>query len=241
MTAPEAINQLLPSYEGYYDIVRENVLPPFAAEAKFISHQEQYFLVHSAKLSDIDSQEHIYFSTKTSLSFEELKSAKEFATIIDKAKSMECVAVEILSDKDRAANEESSGQLTLFAEPAEEKRVAVSISFGEKSYFADSRLVTSGAIIDGLKVLYDSNVRIITHGVKKYYKLVSLDDEYSSGIADSFFDVEIAAYLLNPLKSEPAASDIAKQYAGVFIPDLGINLEKEKIVEVLDNKRLIKC
>ena len=34
MTAPEAINQLLPSYEGYYDIVRENVLPPFAAEAK---------------------------------------------------------------------------------------------------------------------------------------------------------------------------------------------------------------
>lgn len=169
-------------------------------------------------------------------SFEALKSAKEFLSLIDKVKSMECVAVEILSDKDRAANEESSGQLTLFAEPAEEKRVAVSISFGEKSYFADSRLVTLGAIIDGLKVLYDSNVRIITHGVKKYYKLVSLDDEYSSGIADSFFDVEIAAYLLNPLKSEPAASDIAKQYAGVFIPDLGINLEKEKIVEVLDNK-----
>lgn len=79
MTAPEAINQLLPSYEGYYDIVRENVLPPFAAEAKFISHQEQYFLVHSAKLSDIDSTEHVYFAAEQNLSFARLKEVSETA------------------------------------------------------------------------------------------------------------------------------------------------------------------
>ncbi len=79
MTAPEAINQLLPSYEGYYDVVRENVLPPFAAEAKFISHQEQYFLVHSAKLSDIDSTEHIFFAAEQNLTLARLKELSETA------------------------------------------------------------------------------------------------------------------------------------------------------------------
>lgn len=79
MTSSEALEKLLPSYTDYYDLITENILPPFKAEAKFVSHMEQYFLVHSAKLSDIDSTEHIYFATEESLSFERLSELSKIA------------------------------------------------------------------------------------------------------------------------------------------------------------------
>lgn len=73
MTSLELLEKLLPSYKEYYDVNRDNVLSPFKAEAKFVSHVEQYFLVHAAKLSDIDSTEHIYFAAQEKLALEELK------------------------------------------------------------------------------------------------------------------------------------------------------------------------
>lgn len=67
MTAKEAFDKLLPSFKDYYNINTENVLSPFVAEAEFVSHQEQYFLVKSAKLSDIDSKDHVYFAVESEL------------------------------------------------------------------------------------------------------------------------------------------------------------------------------
>lgn len=72
MTAFETLEKLLPSYNDYYDVKLEDTLSPFKAEAKFISHMEQYFLVKSAKLSDIDSTEHIYFAAEKDLNFNQL-------------------------------------------------------------------------------------------------------------------------------------------------------------------------
>lgn len=79
MTSSEVLEKLLPSYKEYYDLITENVLPPFKAEAKFVSHVEQYFLVHAAKLSDIDSSEHIYFAAEENLSFEKLNELSKLA------------------------------------------------------------------------------------------------------------------------------------------------------------------
>lgn len=79
MTAAEVLEKLLPSYMGYYDVAKEGVSPPFKAEAKFVSHVEQYFLVHAAKLSDIDSKETIYFAAEEKLSLEKLKEMSKIA------------------------------------------------------------------------------------------------------------------------------------------------------------------
>ena len=79
MTAAETLEKLLPSYKQYYDVNSETPLPPFKAEALFVSHVEQYFLVHSAKLSDIDSKEQIYFAVEEKLSFERLKELSAIA------------------------------------------------------------------------------------------------------------------------------------------------------------------
>ncbi len=62
-----AIKKLLPAFEQYYTIKNEDVTPPFCAEAEFRSHNEQYFLVRSAHIADIDSNEFVYFATLNDL------------------------------------------------------------------------------------------------------------------------------------------------------------------------------
>ena len=58
----EVLERLLHAYSGYYDIRRESALPQFAAEAVFSLHDEQYFLVKAARISEADSKEIIFFA-----------------------------------------------------------------------------------------------------------------------------------------------------------------------------------
>ena len=73
MTANEALERLLPSYIRYYDILREDVEPPFAAEARFHSHGETYVLVKSARISEADSHEYVYFYTAEELTADDVQ------------------------------------------------------------------------------------------------------------------------------------------------------------------------
>lgn len=57
LTPGEALGRILRSYQTYYNIKTEAVEPPFAAEAIFGSHNEQYFLIKKAKVADIDTNE----------------------------------------------------------------------------------------------------------------------------------------------------------------------------------------
>ncbi|MCR5162088.1 MAG: hypothetical protein K6C06_09985, partial [Lachnospiraceae bacterium] len=56
----EALEQLCKAYSGYYTIDRENPAEPFAAEAEFRMHDEQYFLIKAAKYTEYDSNEFVY-------------------------------------------------------------------------------------------------------------------------------------------------------------------------------------
>ena len=66
MELSQAIEKVLPSFEQYYTVKKESE-PPFCAEAEFRSHNEQYFLVRSAHIADIDSNEFVYFATVKTL------------------------------------------------------------------------------------------------------------------------------------------------------------------------------
>ena len=71
------LDSLLRSFGSYYDVKTEGVLPPFAAQATFNMHNEQYFLVKEAHIADIDSNDYVYFIEENSLSssrFSELSS-----------------------------------------------------------------------------------------------------------------------------------------------------------------------
>ncbi|MBE5893240.1 MAG: hypothetical protein E7286_07640 [Lachnospiraceae bacterium] len=73
MNVQEALEKLLPSFRRYYNVKTEDVAEPFAAEAVFQSHNEQYFLIKSARISEANSNEFAYFYTADSLNAEELK------------------------------------------------------------------------------------------------------------------------------------------------------------------------
>lgn len=59
--ANDALETILKKFERYYNVTTQGVEPPFAAEAAFKSHSEQYFLVKAAKVADIDSNEFVFF------------------------------------------------------------------------------------------------------------------------------------------------------------------------------------
>ena len=68
------LQKLLTAFERYYTIRTEDVLPPFAAEAEFHSHNEQYFLTRVAKIADIDSHEYVFFAEEGSVDAARLAS-----------------------------------------------------------------------------------------------------------------------------------------------------------------------
>ena len=73
MAPSDAIKQILPAFEQYYTIKKEDITPPFCNEAEFRSHNEQYFLVRSAHIADIDSNEFVYFADPEELTAEKLE------------------------------------------------------------------------------------------------------------------------------------------------------------------------
>ncbi len=61
------LQSLLRAFERYYTIKTQGTKPPFAAEAEFHSHNEQYFLTRAAKIADIDSHEFVFFAEEKHL------------------------------------------------------------------------------------------------------------------------------------------------------------------------------
>lgn len=79
MNAQEVLEKVLKSYTTYYDVKREDVTPPFAAEAEFHSHDKQYFLVRSATLGESESNEYVYFHAMEELDLDTLQKLDEAA------------------------------------------------------------------------------------------------------------------------------------------------------------------
>ncbi|MBR1876061.1 MAG: hypothetical protein IJ805_03020 [Lachnospiraceae bacterium] len=70
----EVLDRLLKSYSSYYNINTDTPAKPFAAEAVFGIHDEQYFLIKSAKLSESDSKEFVFFAHTELLNGDTLKA-----------------------------------------------------------------------------------------------------------------------------------------------------------------------
>lgn len=79
MSPSDVLSVLLKSYRGYYDVRTEDVEPPFAAEAAFHSHDEQFFLVKAVKLSEAESHEYVFFAVGEELTAEDVRNLDEAA------------------------------------------------------------------------------------------------------------------------------------------------------------------
>lgn len=79
MNVADSFEKILKSYETYYDVNRDDPEPPFEAEAVFHSHDEQFFLVKSAKLGETESNEYVFFSKLDFLDDERLQKLDKTA------------------------------------------------------------------------------------------------------------------------------------------------------------------
>ena len=62
MDKQSALEKLLQAYRRYYTINTDSPLEPFAAQAEFSAHGENYFLVKEAVYAEIDSNEYVYIA-----------------------------------------------------------------------------------------------------------------------------------------------------------------------------------
>ncbi|MCD8222654.1 MAG: hypothetical protein LUD07_10850 [Clostridiales bacterium] len=67
------------AFEAYYNVRREEIEPPFDAEAEFHSHDEQFFLVRSATISEAESNDYVYFASRQKLDEELLQELDKAA------------------------------------------------------------------------------------------------------------------------------------------------------------------
>lgn len=79
MDLDEVFEKIKPAFIQYYDIKAENVEQPFFCEAEFSAETEQYLLVKSAKISESESNEFVYFAKSENLTQIELKNLSETA------------------------------------------------------------------------------------------------------------------------------------------------------------------
>ena len=75
----EAYERVMAAYSAYYDLNREDPLEPFDAEAVFRIHDEQYILIKKAKVSEVDSNEFVYFAKVGELTEEQFRNYEETA------------------------------------------------------------------------------------------------------------------------------------------------------------------
>ena len=106
MNVSDALEKLLPAFGQYYTINKDSPAQPFLAEAEFRSHNEQYFLVRSAHIADIDSNEFVYFAQASELNDETLSqlTSKAWETGLEKVRPHEGhrnsdITLIILADK----------------------------------------------------------------------------------------------------------------------------------------------
>lgn len=153
--------------------------------------------------------------------------------------------------EDKEGVQEALGQLSLFETLQENAFSAMSLCFGEEDAYlfitgaelsSDDLLAKLMNIIEIASSDENGKSSICALDVKSQlsYLDLSVDEdgkertfEQYQSIRKSFFDVTVAAYLLNPLKGEYPYEDIAKDHLGIMIPSKADLIGKASLAEAL--------
>ena len=92
-----------------------------------------------------------------------------------------------------------------------------------------SGFMTEGYLADKLTCL-SKKTKVIGFNLKPHYAFFDTND------TGNFFDVLIAVYLLNPLKSDYEIVDVANEYLGWMIPDFKEKFGKDSVTVLMDTK-----
>ncbi|MGN0326338.1 MAG: DNA polymerase I [Lachnospiraceae bacterium] len=119
----------------------------------------------------------------------------------------------------RVREKQEEKQLSLFEQPGDMQErliLALALEDGTVSYM-DSAILGENCILEGLKKLYQSRVKMVTFAVKEMYQILEPEEKKAGEISACFYDILLAAYLLNPLKSDWQTPDIVRSCLGSMI------------------------
>ena len=152
--------------------------------------------------------------------FKLVEDKKEAEQIFAKVKGKTCGFSIFLNEEKKDTNMEASGQMNLFGETASNQFFGMAVAFGEEdSYFFHANdSLTSDVLVDFLTGCQAS--AYATLDLKPQIKHLGMIEKTSNGCVsqENLFDNVIAAYLLNPLKSEYPYEDLAKDYGNAMVP-----------------------
>ena len=126
----------------------------------------------------------------------------------------------------RAGKKDQIGFQVLADEGKTDGFAALSLCLSkEETYiFLSEGFLTEEYLLKKLKELSEK-VPLATFGVKKQYAYLAKPE------ADRYMDIQIAAYLLNPLKSDYSVVDIAGEYLGMLLPERSELLGKNTLIK----------
>ena len=169
-----------------------------------------------------------------------VRDLKTAESVFEKAKDKE-VAFAVVPGES-LGNSESDGQLSLFSEPASNDYLAVSICFSEEDiYFICTGDEISSSFLDEklntleVKSWISPDLKTNLHRFKS--KEIKADDR------GRYFDMMVAAYLINPLVGEYPYDAVAKDYLGLMISSKKDYLGKLDFTQMMkeDEKKAVDC
>ena len=128
---------------------------------------------------------------------------------------------------DRALNE----NVGIYLVSENEEILGLVIAFSKEEIYIIQKewFITEDFLKDGLnKILFSKNNKVFITKLKQHLKFVECTEDIHKG---TIFDAEIAAYLIDPLKSEYNYEDLS-EYAEVQVPFRSELIGKKKLVEV---------
>ncbi|MGN1154586.1 MAG: DNA polymerase I [Agathobacter sp.] len=171
--------------------------------------------------------------------FASVRNRKEVERIFREIKGKD-VAFAIVPLENEGENIEADGQISLFSMGEKKLFSAMAIAFGDEDiyYISTGNEVSDRELLEAMKEAEVANW--IAMDLKSQLSLMKFMDgvdlsknwEAYEKIRKQYFDLTVAAYLLNPIKGEYPFDNIAKDYLGMTVPT-----EKE----LQDNECKLAC
>jgi len=161
-------------------------------------------------------------------SFKKYLDRFDLSTFAQNATEIDVTWIDDLSDCESLFTKlETCKDVAFVFEQENQEIVSLSVSDGQSTYIvAVSGFITQAYIADKIKSLSNSNYLCCFH-VKNLYHLIGSEN------LGKVFDLLLAAYLVNPLKSDYSIGDIASEYLGIHIPEAKEILGKMSLTEAV--------
>ncbi len=131
---------------------------------------------------------------------------------------------------ERAEKAQEVGFAVLEEQGAKGELVGISLAFGTECAFAvKGGLITEGYLKEKIHELA-CKVKVSCGNIKNAYDFLQCDE------TERFFDVILAAYLLNPLKNDYTMADVAGEYLGITIQERSERFGKKSLSQALSEE-----